>query len=129
MRFTIFLIFLTLFISEVREPLICVEKLENKEILRFTASDFSLEFKHSVYGGDVVVLCGVSKGKILIRFLESSNEASISYYTDSYKSTGNRFVSEIDEKTYAITVNEGWKIRIENREFVTSSLTRIFPCG
>lgn len=129
MRSFIFLILLTFFISEIQghREVVCMQ-FENDN-LRFSASEFVLEFKHSVYGGDVALKCRVAGDKIVIATLESKDEASLSYYTDIYEFVGNRFVSVIDEKLDAIVVNEGWKVKFGNQELETRSLTRIFPCG
>lgn len=128
MRYLVFLIFLSFFVSEIRNSAVCVEQLDRDTTLRFFASDFLLEFRHSIHGGDVVLSCRVAGDKIVVESLESSNEASISYYTDLYKSTGGKFVAEVGEKMDAIVVNEGWKVKIQGEEFETKSLTRIFSC-
>ncbi|MEM0089154.1 MAG: hypothetical protein QXD49_04670 [Archaeoglobaceae archaeon] len=128
MRFFIFLILLTFFVSEIEESAICLEEIETKETLGFLTSHFFLEFKHSIYGGDVVLTCKVVGGKIVVKTLESDDEASISYYTDLYKPVEGKFVAEIEEKMDAVVVNEGWKVKIQGNEFETKSVSRIFPC-
>lgn len=128
MRFTIFLIFCFFFVSEIRESAICVESLEDKESLRLPISDFSLKFKHSIHGGDVVLKCRISDGKIEVRSLESNDEATISYYTDEYSFMGDLFVAKIEEKIDVIIINEGWEIKINGKEFETKSESRIFLC-
>ncbi|MEM0202637.1 MAG: hypothetical protein QXO16_03415 [Archaeoglobaceae archaeon] len=128
MRSFVFLILLTFFASEIQESAVCVKNLETGETTRFSASDFLLEFKHSIYGGDVVLNCRVAEGKIVVKTLESDDEASISYYTDLYESLEDKFVAEIEDKIDIIVVNEGWKVKIRGEEFETKSISRIFPC-
>ncbi|MFN3383484.1 MAG: hypothetical protein ACK401_01140 [Archaeoglobaceae archaeon] len=128
MRFAIFLIFLPFFVSEIQESAICVEEIESGETAKFFAFEFLLEFKHSIYGGSVMLNCKVVDKKIVILSLESDDEASISYYTDRYERIGSRFVAKIDEKVNAILLNEGWRIKLQANEFETKSPSKISLC-
>ncbi len=128
MRLAIFLLFLPFFVSEIQESAICVEEIESGETAKFFVFEFLLEFKHSIYGGSVMLNCKVADKKIVILSLESDDEASISYYTDRYERIGNRFVAEIDEKLNAIILNDGWRVKIQGSEFETRSPIKISPC-
>jgi hypothetical protein len=87
-----------------------------------------MEFEHSVYGGNVMLICEPAGDKIKVLRMVSDSRAAIEYYSGDYFIENGSYVVEINQSFGELLVNGGWKISGEGFDLVTGGKTKIYVC-